>query len=183
MLSLGLPYEGKSKVGLFDGFQRFLIEQYGEGKRVLLIIDEAQNLNPDALESMRMLSNINADKNQLLQIMLVGQPQLKEMLMLPELAQFAQRVEVDFHIKPFEEAEVEKYIQHRLAVAGRELPLFTHEACAKIAEASHGIPRRINILCNTALVYGFSTESESITVELVEEVLSDKAEFGALLNH
>ena len=182
MLSFGLVYEGQSNVALFDEFQRFLIKQYGSGKSVLLIIDEAHNLNPDALESLRMLSNINADKNQLLQIMLVGQPQLKEILLKPELLQFSQRVEVDFHIKPFETADVQGYIQHRLKVAGRETPLFTADACAKIAEASQGTPRRINILCNTALVYGFAAESELIDLALVEEMLNDKAEFGALSN-
>jgi type II secretory pathway predicted ATPase ExeA len=182
MLSLGLAYDGKSNVALFDSFQRFLIEQYGLGKSVLLIIDEAQNLSPDALESLRMLSNINADKNQLLQIMLVGQPQLKDMLMRPELLQFSQRVEVDFHIKPFAASDVQNYIEHRLAVAGRNTPLFTSEACDRIAEASQGIPRRINILCNTALVYGFSAEATNIDKAIIEEVLSDKAEFGALPN-
>jgi type II secretory pathway predicted ATPase ExeA len=180
LLALGLPYEGKSKVGLFDTFQRFLIEQYGEGRTVLLIIDEAQNLDPDALESLRMLSNINADKNQLVQIMLVGQPQLKDMLTRSDLLQFSQRVEVDFHIKPFAASEVQSYIEHRLAIAGRKTLLFTAEACARIAESSKGIPRRINILCNTALVYGYSSESEIIDLNLVEEVLSDKAEYGAL---
>lgn len=182
MLALGLPYEGKSMVALYDAFQRFLIERYGLGKGVLLIIDEAQNLSPDALESLRMLSNINADKNQLLQIMLVGQPQLKAMLTRPDLLQFSQRVEADFHIKPFEASDVQSYIEHRLAVAGRETAFFTPEACARIAEVSHGIPRSINILCNTALVYGFSAGSERIDLALVEEVLSDKAEFGALSN-
>lgn len=182
MLSFGLPYEGKSRVALYDTFQRFLIEQYGMGKSVLLIVDEAQNINPDALESLRMLSNINADKHQLLQIMLVGQPQLKNMLSRPELLQFAQRIAVDFHIKPFEAEDVQDYIKHRLKIAGRETPLFTPEACARIAKATKGIPRRINILCNTALVYGFSAEAELIDVNLIEEVLSDKAEFGALSN-
>ena len=182
MLAFGLPYEGKSRVALYDIFQRFLIEQYGMGKSVLLIVDEAQNINPDALESLRMLSNINADKHQLLQIMLVGQPQLKQILSRPELLQLAQRIAVDFHIKPFEAEDVQGYIQHRLSVAGRETPLFTTEAYARIAKATNGIPRRINILCNTALIYGFSAEAELIDVNLVEEVLSDKAEFGALSN-
>jgi general secretion pathway protein A len=182
MLSFGLPYEGKSKVALYEVFQNFLIEQHGLKKRVLLIVDEAQNLNPDALESLRMLSNINADKHQLLQIILVGQPQLKAMLMRPELQQFAQRVAVDFHVKPLDAAEVKNYIQHRLAKAGRELPLFTTAACARIAEASHGVPRVINILCDTALVYGFAAESERIGLTLVEEVLQDRAEFGMLSN-
>ena len=182
MLAFGLPYDGKSKVALYDTFQRFLIEQYGLGKRALLIVDEAQNLNPDALESLRMLSNINADKDQLLQIILVGQPQLKTLLMRPDLQQFAQRVAVDFHIKALDAAAVQEYIQHRLKIAGRETPLFTPEACAKISEASHGVPRTINILCDTALVYGFSAGAEQIDLGLVEEVLSDKAEFGALNN-
>jgi len=180
MLAFGLPYEGKSRVGLYDLFQRFLIEQYGLGKSVLLIVDEAQNINPDALESLRMLSNINADKHQLLQIMLVGQPELKTILARPELSQFAQRIAVDFHINPFEPDDVVSYIQYRLKVAGRETPIFTPKAYARIAEASSGIPRRINILCNTALVYGFSSESENIDVDLIEEVLKDKADFGAL---
>lgn len=180
MLALGLPYEGKSQVALFDMFQRYLIDQYKLGKTVLLIIDEAQNLSPDALEALRMLSNINADKHQLLQMMLVGQPQLKEMLTRPEMLQFSQRVEADFHIKPFVATDVQNYIQHRLEVAGRFTPLFTPEACARIAEVTKGTPRRINILCNTALVYGFSAESELIDLKLVEEVLNDKAEFGAL---
>lgn len=182
MLSLGLPYEGMSEVALFDAFQRFLIEQHGLGKGVLLIIDEAQNLSPNALESLRMLSNINADKSQLLQIMLVGQPQLKDLLTRPDLVQFSQRVEFDFHIKPFEENDVQKYIQHRLAVAGRNTPLFTDGACALIANASQFIPRRINIICNTALIYGFAVEAEFIDQVLVEEVLKDKAEYGALSN-
>jgi general secretion pathway protein A len=182
MLAFGLPYEGMSRVALYEAFQNFLIEQHGLGKRVLLIIDEAQNLNPDALESLRMLSNINADKHQLLQIILVGQPQLKSMLTRPDLQQFAQRVAVDFHIKPLDASEVANYIHHRLAIAGRETPLFTAAACARIAEVSHGVPRSINILCDTALVYGFAAESARIGLTLVEEVLKDKAEFGALSN-
>jgi general secretion pathway protein A len=180
MLAFGLPYEGKSRVALYETFQHFLIEQHGLDKRVLLIVDEAQNLNPDALESLRMLSNINADKHQLLQVILVGQPQLKTMLMRPDLQQFAQRVAVDFHIKPLDAPEVKNYIQHRLAKAGRETPLFTTAACARLAEASRGVPRVINILCDTALVYGFAAESERIGLTLVEEVLKDRAEFGTL---
>lgn len=180
MLAFGLPYEGKSRVALYDIFQRYLIEQYGLGKSVLLIVDEAQNINTDALESLRMLSNINADKHQLLQIMLVGQPQLKEILARPELVQFAQRIAVDFHIKAFDNPEVQEYIQHRLKIAGCEKTLFTPEAYSMIASASKGIPRRINVLCNTALVYGFSADTVLIDVGIIKEVLSDKAEFGAI---
>lgn len=180
MMSFGLPYEGKSRVALYDAFQRFLIEQYGAGNTVLLIVDEAQNLSPGALESLRMLSNINADKHQLLQIILVGQPQLRDLLKRPELKQLAQRVAVDFHITPLSVAEVQSYIEHRLKTAGRATPLFTSAACAMIATASHGIPRSVNILCDNALVYGFSDEAERIDLALVKDVLNDKTEFGAL---
>ena len=180
MLAFGQPYDGLSQVALYDAFQRFLIAKYSAGKRVLLIVDEAQNLSPAALESLRMLSNINADKDQLLQIILVGQPQLKNLLRRPELQQFAQRVSAHFFIPPLDAAEVERYIDHRLKVAGRVRPLFTSSACQRIAEASRGIPRSINILCDTVLVYGFSGESAIIDADLVEEVIRDQAEFGVL---
>ncbi|HEX8988542.1 MAG TPA: AAA family ATPase [Rhodocyclaceae bacterium] len=178
MLAFGQPYEGLSQVALYDAFQRFLIKQYGGGRRVVLIVDEAQNLSPAALESLRMLSNINADKDQLLQMVLVGQPQLRQLLRRPELQQFAQRVAAHFFIPPLEPAEVERYINHRLRVAGRGEPLFTGEACERIAQASRGIPRTINILCDTAMVYGFSDEKQTIDAALVEDVLGDQAEFG-----
>lgn len=178
MLAFGQPYDGFSSVALFDAFQRFLISEYAAGRRVVLIIDEAQNLNPGSLEGLRMLSNINADKDQLLQMILVGQPQLKDLLRQPELQQFAQRVSVDFHIPPLEAAEVEAYIKHRLAVAGRDALLFTSEACDQIALASRGIPRRINIICDTAMVYGFSVEAATIDAHFISEVISDKEKYG-----
>ncbi len=180
LMAFNQPYEGKSNLALFDTFQQFLIKSYAEGKRVVLIVDEAQNLSPAALESLRMLSNINADKDQLLQIILVGQPQLRDLLRRPDLQQFFQRVSVDFFIPPLQSFEVEKYIQHRLHVAGRDISLFTPAACRLIAEATRGIPRSINILCDTALVYGFSTGMEKIDVGLIREVIKDRAEFGVL---
>ncbi|RFA29338.1 general secretion pathway protein [Alkalilimnicola ehrlichii] len=181
MLAFEQPYEGLSQVAMYDRFQRFLIDEYAAGRRVLLIVDEAQNLNASALESLRMLSNINADKHQLLQILLVGQPQLNDMLQRPEMRQFAQRVAVQFFIPPFELPEVERYIRHRLKVAGRSAQLFTLKACEKIAEATNGIPRSINILCDTALVYGYSMEAEWIDDELIDEVLQDRATYGGAL--
>jgi len=182
MLAFGLPYEGRSRDEIDAAFQYFLIEQHCMGKSVLLIIDEAQNLNPASLESLRKLLNINSDQYQLLQIMLVGQPELKKKLAELEILQSAKRIEVDFHIKPFETYDVQSYIQHRLQVAGRKSPLFTRAACARIAMVSMGIPRRINVLCNTALMYGYSAESPRIDVDTIEEVLRDKAEFGVIAN-
>lgn len=178
MLAFGQPYSGLSQVALYDAFQRFLIAQYGAGKRVLLIVDEAQNLSPTALESLRMLSNINADKYQLLQMILVGQPQLKELLRRPELQQFAQRVSAHFFIPPLEKQEVGPYIKFRLFVAGRTEPLFAPAAIERIAEVSRGVPRTINILCDTVLVYGFAAEKKSIDVDLVNEVIRDQETFG-----
>ena len=178
MLAFGLPYTGLSKVALYDSFQSFLVNQYGAGNRVLLIVDEAQNLSPSALESLRMLSNINADKDQLLQIILVGQPQLKEVLRRPELRQLAQRVSSHFFIPPLDAGEVAGYIQHRLKVSGREEPLFTMAACERIAQLSGGIPRSINILCDTALVYGFSDELRLVDVDIIDDVVKDQDEFG-----
>ncbi|MFZ4536437.1 ExeA family protein [Propionivibrio sp.] len=178
MLAFGQPYAGLSRVALFDAFQQFLIAEYRTGRQVVLIIDEAQNLNTSSLEGLRMLSNINAEKHLLLQMILVGQPQLKDLLRQADLRQFAQRVSVDFHITPLASTEVEDYIKHRLAVAGRNALLFTPKACEKIALISRGIPRCINTLCETAMVYGFSAEAEIIDLDLIDEVVRDKIEYG-----
>jgi type II secretory pathway predicted ATPase ExeA len=180
MLAFGQPYEGMSRVALFDTFQRFLISTYGTGRKVVLIVDEAQNLGARALESLRLLSNINADKDQLLQVILVGQPQLRDLLRRPDLQQFFQRVAVDFFIPPLDPSEVKVYIKHRMKIAGRESPLFTLEACERIAQASRGIPRTINILCDTALVYGFSSDATKIDVDVVNEVIRDRSDYGVL---
>ena len=177
MLSLNLPFEGIYPA-LLKSFHDFLYAQHANGRRTVLIVDEAQSLEAAALEGLRMLTNINVDKIQFLQLILVGQPQLKDMLCRPQLLQFAQRVSSDFHLKPLAQDEVAKYIEFRLSAVGSSGHLFSDEACAMIAEASHGIPRMINILCDTALVYGFSTQSDRITSELVGLVIEDKRNFG-----
>jgi general secretion pathway protein A len=179
MMSLNLPFEG-SYPALFKQFQRFLYDQFSRGRRTILIVDEAQNLGFDALEELRMQSNINTDKQQFLQIILVGQPQLRDMLRAPQLLQFAQRVSSDFHLRPMNAHEVSEYIDFRLRAVGSHSELFTAEACSLIAETSRGIPRTINILCDTALVYGFAAGAENITAELVDTVIQNKAQFGVL---
>ncbi|GLQ07931.1 ExeA family protein [Sneathiella chinensis] len=176
--SFGLPYENRSHVALHELLQSFLIDQYSHGKRTILIVDEAQNLGTRLLEQLRLLSNINADNDQLLQLILVGQPQLKTLLQRPELAQFAQRVASDFHLVPLSLQDVEKYIRHRLEVAGRFDDLFTDVACERIFEASRGIPRLINILCDTCLVYGYAQQAERIDSAIVDEVITDKKTHG-----
>jgi len=178
LLSFNQPYDSTDKVALFDRLQRFLIDEYSHNRRAVLIIDEAQNLGGSTLEELRMLSNINADRDQLLQIVLVGQPQLKAMLRRPELEQFMQRVSSDFHIASLSADEVADYIDHRCVVAGRKAMLFVGEAVQRVAQVTGGVPRRINVLCDTALVYGFSQEARVITAEIIDEVLKDKAEYG-----
>jgi general secretion pathway protein A len=179
LMSLNQSFEG-SQPALFKQFQHYLQAQHARGRRTILIVDEAQNLGSEALEELRMLSNVNADKQQFLQIILVGQPQLKELLRAPQLLQFAQRVSSDFHLKPLSAEEVVKYIDFRLNAVGSQKQLFAEDACQVIANMSRGIPRTINILCDTALVYGFAAGSEIITAELVHVVIQNREQFGVL---
>src|SRR5258705_11575520 len=165
LMSLGQPFDGEYPI-LFKRLQDYLYGQFANGRRTILIIDEAQNLEPEALEHLRMLSNINADKFQILQLILVGQPQLRDLLLGPDLHQFAQRISSDFHLKPLEEDDVVKYIDFRLSEVGSRGPLFSQQACSEIAAASGGIPRMINILCDTALVYGFASRQKTIYPDL-----------------
>jgi type II secretory pathway predicted ATPase ExeA len=181
--SLDQPFEG-SFATLLRSFHNFVYSEHQHGRRIILIVDEAQNLRDDALESLRMLSNINVDKTQFLQLILVGQPQLKHILSKPDLLQFAQRVSSDFHLRPLSQPEVVQYIQFRLSAAGAQHSLFTSEAAGLIAKASGGVPRVINILCDTALVYGFSLALPQVTPEIVAEVIQDKRNYGIFpVNH
>ncbi len=179
MMSLNQPYD-EPYPRLYSKFQNFLHTQYSKGRRTILIADEAQNFGIDALEELRMLSNINVDKHQVLQIILVGQPQLKDLLRTPQLLQFAQRVSSDFHLKPLVTKDVISYINFRLEAVGCQYRLFTDDACRMIAGASRGIPRTINILCDTALVYGYAAGANQITTDLVAMVIENKQEFGVL---
>jgi general secretion pathway protein A len=179
LMSYGQPFEGDYPT-LFKRLQDFLYRQYASRRRTILIIDEAQNLGSDSLEHLRMLSNINADKHQILQLIIVGQPELRELLLAPQLHQFAQRISSDFHLQPLSESEVANYIAFRLEAAGATRIMFTLEAAAKIAEASGGVPRMINILCDTALVYGFANGEQTISSDLVSDVIADKQQFSIL---
>ncbi|MES9970384.1 MAG: AAA family ATPase [Candidatus Thiodiazotropha sp.] len=174
LYAFNLDYRETHKVGLYDLFTQFLIDQYASDKRTVLIVDEAQNLQPDVLEELRLLSNINADKHQVLQIILVGQPQLRELLRHRDLLQFQQRISVDFHLSELDAEEARIYILQRLRLAGREKPLFTKNAISLVYQASGGIPRVINTLCDTALVYGFADQKQVIDNEVIGKVLKDK---------
>jgi type II secretory pathway predicted ATPase ExeA len=163
---------------LYNHFIEFLLDHYAQGRRVLLIIDEAQNLTVEKLEELRMLSNVNNEKDMLLQIMLVGQPELLETLNRPDLRQFVQRISVHCHLSPLEPVETAAYIRHRLAHVGGNAALFDDIACAAVHHFTGGVPRLINLLCDQALVYGYSEEEPTITFDLVTDVVMDRAKFG-----
>ena len=178
MLAFGLEYQGSNKVKMYRAFTDFLIDEYAKNRRTVLIIDEAQNLKPKTLEELRMLSNINADKHQVLQLILAGQPELRNILRKPELVQFAQRVAVDYHLGALNREETSAYIKHRLTLAGGKPGLFTSQACELVYKSTNGIPRLINILCDTALVYGYAELRKRISEAQILAVLEDKAKSG-----
>lgn len=178
LMGFGEPYAGKTHVEMFAQLQSFFIREYAKGKRVVLIIDEAQNLSVDMLEELRMLSNINAGKDQLLQLILVGQPQLKDLLSRPDMLQLAQRIGSDFHLTPLSREEVHAYLETRLTIAGARRNIFSPKAMDAIAEQSRGVPRVINIIADTALVYAFSAQEETVSEETVRSVIRDKLDYG-----
>lgn len=171
LMAFGKSYEG-GHVQRFQRFQDFLIDRYAAGKQVALIVDEAQNLGIEQLEELRMLSNINAEQDHLLRIILVGQPELRDMLGRPELRQFAQRITSDFHLRPLEAHDVQGYIQRRLAVAGANRTIFPAGTCELVFHATGGVPRLINILCDLCLVYGFSADRDIVEEDILRELMS-----------
>lgn len=179
LLAFRLEYRGKDKVEMFNDFLDFLIEQYRDNKRTLLIVDEAQNMSPDALEELRMLSNVNADSDQVLQIILVGQAELRATLRRPDMQQFAQRIAVDYHLEPLDQRETAIYIRHRVGVVGGDGDaVFDDSACKAVYEHSRGIPRLINLLCDSALVYGFAEQKATIDAATIRDVARDKRKGG-----
>lgn len=170
--------EAKDTILLYSLFIEFLLAQYAAGKRTVLIIDEAQNLHADMLEELRMLSNVNNEKDQLLQIILVGQPELLDTLKRNELRQFVQRISVHCHLEALQADDTAAYIRHRLAVVSGKPELFDDEACASVHYYTGGIPRLINLLCDQALVYGFSEDKPTIDAAIVREVAADRAGGG-----
>ena len=179
LMSLGQPVEtGASYVQLFHQFQELLIDNYANGKRTVLIFDEAQNLSTETLEELRMFSNINADTDELLQLILVGQPQLCDLVAQPQLVQFAQRIAAEFHLPTMSVSEVENYINHRLSVAGATRKIFTKGACESIHLVSKGTPRLINQICDYALVYAYSYERKDVDAAIIQQVIMDRKIYG-----
>jgi len=178
LLAFGLNYRDKSEVEQYETLTIFLEEQQAHHKRTVLIIDEAHNLDEDSLEELRMLSNTNVDKSLALQVVLVGQPEILELLNTRSLRQLAQRISVNFRLLPLTFSETRRYIRHRLRVAGGSPDIFETKAIAVIHLLSDGIPRVINILCDTSLVYGFGENRETLEAELIQTVASDTMEGG-----
>ncbi|MDR2214534.1 MAG: AAA family ATPase [Nevskiaceae bacterium] len=170
-LAFGLDHTAPDEVTLYRRFERFLVDNYAEGKRAVLVVDEAQNLAPDMLEQLRVLSNVNSGKHVVLQTFLVGQPELLNTLRSPELRQFAQRINIEYRIGPLNPKDTLAYVRHRLTVAGGDPELFAVGAVAAAFQASRGVPRLINQLCDTALVYGYAEQQERIDKELMDEVI------------
>jgi type II secretory pathway predicted ATPase ExeA len=164
----GLEYVNK-----FQMLQDFVIGQFAEGRRVLVMIDEAQNLSIEGLEELRMLTNINSNKDELLQLILVGQPELREMISRPELRQFAQRVTASFHLPAMDQATTFAYVRHRLVHAGGTGEEFSEDAIAAIHEAAEGVPRLVNKLCDFAMAYAMAADQRVIDLATVSDMVND----------
>jgi putative secretion ATPase (PEP-CTERM system associated) len=177
-LAFGIEVKGKEDVELYDDLVQRLIANYSQGRRSVLIVDEAQNLGRGRLEDLRLLSNLNSDEDFLLQMILVGQPELRELMRSPQLAQLAQRVGADYHIGGLTREETARYVAHRLQVAGGRTDIFCDEALSLVHVSSRGLPRLVNQLCDTALVYAFAAQQQSVDDDLMQEVIKDRTSGG-----
>ncbi len=180
MMAFNQPFENKAYPRLFMEFQTFLRDVHAQGKRAVLVIDEAQNLSATVLEELRMLSNANVD-SMMLQLILVGQPELRDILRAPRLLQFAQRVSSDYHLQPLGLRDVVAYIDHRIIVAGGQPGLFTRSAKLLIGAAANGVPRTINIIADRCLVYAFGANKSIVTKTVARTVVADMQQYGITL--
>ena len=173
-VEFGLNVKGSDRMETIATISDFLLQQVLNGKETVLIIDEAQNLTEDLLEQVRLLSNIETDDRKLLQIILMGQPELLDRLNDPRLRQLRQRITVRYHLNPLKLGEMGQYIQHRLSLAGANgIPVFTRPALWRIFNYSEGVPRLINALCDKALLAGFVAQSKRITFRMVGRAIRE----------
>ncbi len=174
LTEFGFKPFNKRKVELLDMLNMFLIEQYSNGKKVVLIVDEAQNLSRRVLEEIRMLSGIETHKEKVLRIILAGQPELKDTLDSPSLKQMVQRIRLRFHLGPLDESELREYVEHRLKVAGCETGgLFTDDCYGLIYRFAGGIPRLVNTLCDTALLCAFADEKSQVDIDTLNAAIDE----------
>jgi putative secretion ATPase (PEP-CTERM system associated) len=182
MLDFGLePSNQQSKPVLLRDLARYLVDQRGMGRLALLVIDEAQNLSLAALEEIRMLSNLETEKSKLIQIALIGQPNLRDLLQRPELEQLRQRVTVSYHLNGLDSIETAAYVNHRLRRAAIGAPLeFSRDVCDLIHLHSDGIPRKINVIADAVLLFGYGEEQRAISVDLTQEAIDELETTGVL---
>ena len=169
----------ESYVDLFSRFQNFLLSEYAAGRSVVLIFDEAQNLTAEALEELRMFININSGKDEVLQLVLIGQPELRDLVSRREMRQFAQRVAASYHLTAMDLKTVRGYIPHRLKVAGSEKRIFSAPAVKLIYDVTRGVPRLVNQLCDLAMVYAFTKGKQVVSAQTVQQVIDDGVFFSA----
>ena len=170
----GIPVQGKDRITLLRDLNEFLIAQFAAGNRPVLIIDEAQNLTTELLEEVRMLSNLETAQTKLLQIILVGQPELRARMASPEMLQLRQRISINCHLNPLSRLEMEEYIRHRLEVAGnRKAVTFASEALDIIFQYSRGVPRLVNIICDFLLLSAFAEETTEVSEEKTRDIVGD----------
>jgi general secretion pathway protein A len=175
MADLGLQYSGRSKTEMLLDLNRFLIQRHARGLITALVVDEAQALRPELLEEIRLLTNLETSQQKLLQIVLMGQPELEGVLDSPGLRQLKQRVSLRCQLLPLDEEQTRGYVLSRLERAGAKAdpPIFEPEALAKVSEYSRGIPRIINNLCENSMVNAFAREQRTVTADMITEVAAD----------
>ena len=170
----GLPVNGLDKLTTVAVINHFLLDQVQRGKETVLIIDEAQDLTDELFEQVRLLSNLETDNRKLLQIVLMGQPELRDRLNNPKLRQLRQRITVRFHLPPLSQFEMQKYVRHRLKTSGANgLPQFTKWGLWRVYRYSKGIPRLINAVCDKALLAGFVHQTGKINFRIVGQAIRE----------
>jgi general secretion pathway protein A len=170
---LGVRDQGQTKGENLHNLHRYLLNAYKKDERVVLIVDEAQGLKPELLEEVRLLSNLETSRSKLLQIVLFGQPELDKTLSQPGFRQLRQRINLRYHLEPLSEKETKEYIGKRLRIAGAKEPIFTEKAIREIHLKSGGIPRLINILCDSALLNGYALDQKTVDERSIKEVAKD----------
>jgi general secretion pathway protein A len=170
----GIKVKNNSKADMIKALNAFLIGELSSGNNVVLIVDESQNLKKNLLEEIRLLSNLETEKEKLFQIVLVGQPELREKLASPELAQLRQRIAVRYHVLPLEKKDVENYIAHRLEIAGSSGDIsWNDEAIDEIYSYSKGVPRLINIACDRSMLLGYVRNVKKFDRDIILEAVSE----------
>jgi general secretion pathway protein A len=180
LTAFGIDTKRRTQAEMYEAFTRFLVEQYSLGKRVVLVVDETQNLSPAGLEQLRLLSNVNVEGHELLQIIMAGQTNLREKLLQPGLEQLVQRIAFSYHLEPLDRRETEQYVRYRLSTAGcsDSATIFTPEAFDVVFKHSGGVPRVVNTICDSAMVYGYAQQKTVIDGDVVTEVIQDRERTG-----